>query len=126
MCWGREESWEHVWEKCRDWKEGGESWQEPVDWVLGEKGRGEGWMRELERERERRVEGGGRVRRGGMNEVRRRVNETRGKWGKAYMEKARGNGSPQVIACMCVCVRADRAWPRMKVRGHVRGAKRLK
>jgi len=31
---------------------GGEgSWQEEVEWVLGEEGEGEGWMREVKRER---------------------------------------------------------------------------
>lgn len=51
MYGGREETWEHVWEECREWKEGGGSWQDAVEWVLGEKGEEEGWMRELERER---------------------------------------------------------------------------
>lgn len=48
---GGEESCEHVWEDCREWKEGGGSWQNAVDWVLREEGEGERWMRELERKR---------------------------------------------------------------------------
>ncbi|XP_025993782.2 uncharacterized protein LOC113004505 [Solenopsis invicta] len=52
LCGGGIESWEHVWEECRSWRErGGESWQEVFSWILGEKGEGENWMRELERER---------------------------------------------------------------------------
>ncbi|XP_071581079.1 uncharacterized protein [Temnothorax nylanderi] len=51
MCEYREETWEHVWEKCRRWKAGGGSWQEAVGWVLNEEGGGEEWMMEIERER---------------------------------------------------------------------------
>lgn len=36
----------------REWREGGGSWQEAVLWVMGEKGEGERWLRELERERQ--------------------------------------------------------------------------
>jgi len=57
LCGGEEETWEHVWEGCRTWKEGG-CWQEAVGWVLGGKGKGENWMKELEKERERRWEAG--------------------------------------------------------------------
>jgi hypothetical protein len=52
LCGSEEETWEHVWERCREWKEGGGSWQEAVKWVLGGKGEGEWWMREIERERQ--------------------------------------------------------------------------
>lgn len=38
LCGGAEESWKHVWEVCREWKEGGGAWQEAVDWMLGEEG----------------------------------------------------------------------------------------
>ncbi|XP_067217103.1 LINE-1 retrotransposable element ORF2 protein [Linepithema humile] len=41
LCGGERETWEHVWEECREWKEGGGSWQEAVGWVLGEEGEGE-------------------------------------------------------------------------------------
>jgi len=52
LCGNEEESWEHVWERCRRWREGGGGgWQEAVGWVLGEDGEGERWMREIERER---------------------------------------------------------------------------
>lgn len=36
LCGGREETWEHMWEECRDWEMGEESWQEVVGWVLRE------------------------------------------------------------------------------------------
>lgn len=26
LCGGARESWEHMWEECRDWKRKGESW----------------------------------------------------------------------------------------------------
>lgn len=52
LCEGEEETWEHVWERCREWREGGDSWQEAVGWIIGEKGEGERWLRELERERQ--------------------------------------------------------------------------
>lgn len=54
LCEGEVETWEHVWERCRDWKEGGGSWQEAVNWILGENGEGESWMKEWERENKRR------------------------------------------------------------------------
>jgi hypothetical protein len=51
LCGGEMETWEHIWERCREWKEGEGSWQEAVGWVLGEEGEGEKWMREIERKR---------------------------------------------------------------------------
>jgi len=54
LCGGGElETWEHIWDRCREWKVGGGSWQEAVGWALGEDREGEDWMRELEEERER-------------------------------------------------------------------------
>jgi len=58
LCGYEEESWEHVWERCRKWGEGGGGWQEAIGRILGEDGEGEGWMREIERERNE-VEGKG-------------------------------------------------------------------
>lgn len=59
LCGSEKETWEHVWERCRTWKEKGEgSWQEEVERVLADDGGGEKWMREVERGRKR-VEGGG-------------------------------------------------------------------
>lgn len=49
LCERKGETWEHIWEECREWAEGVGSWQEAVSWILGEEG--EGWMRELERVR---------------------------------------------------------------------------
>lgn len=49
MCGGREESWDHVWEKCREWKEGrgvGKKW-----WIGTWRGSGRDG-RELERVKE--------------------------------------------------------------------------
>lgn len=52
MCGKGIEIWEHVWEGCRNWKEGREgSWQEELERILGDEG--EGWIRELEKERKR-------------------------------------------------------------------------
>lgn len=51
-CEGEIESWEHIWERCNN--RGGEkksTWQEEVGWILGEKEKGEWWMREVEKER---------------------------------------------------------------------------
>lgn len=40
---GGTETWEHMWEGCRDWgMDRGESWQEACRWVLGVEGEGEG------------------------------------------------------------------------------------
>jgi len=52
LCGGEEKTWEHVWKDCRTWKEGG-CWQEAVGWILGGEGKGENWMKEIEKERER-------------------------------------------------------------------------
>jgi len=30
LCGGKEETWEHVWERCRKWKEGRGGWQKTV------------------------------------------------------------------------------------------------
>jgi len=54
LCGGEEETWEHVWEGCRMWKEGRGCWQEAVGWVLGGEDKGEEWMKEVEKEREER------------------------------------------------------------------------
>lgn len=36
---GEIESWEHIWERCREWEEGGDgSWQEMVGRIFGEEG----------------------------------------------------------------------------------------
>lgn len=45
------ETWEHVWEECRDWRERGGGLT--VNRTLGEEGEGKSWMRELEEERRR-------------------------------------------------------------------------
>lgn len=55
------ESWEHVWEECREQRLEGDRWQEAVGWVLGEEEVGDEWMREIEEERRiREGEGTGR------------------------------------------------------------------
>lgn len=41
LCGGERESWEHVWERCRSWTEGGGNWQEVRRRVLGRGGGGE-------------------------------------------------------------------------------------
>lgn len=52
LCGGDMETWEHMWEDCRSWKEGGGgSWQEIYGRVLGEEGEGKSWMREVEEKR---------------------------------------------------------------------------
>lgn len=40
LCDGEEETWEHIWERCREWRVGERCWQKAVGWVLG------GWVRE--------------------------------------------------------------------------------
>lgn len=45
------ESWEHVWEECREWESERKSWQEVVNRILGDNGEGEKWMRKVERKR---------------------------------------------------------------------------
>lgn len=54
MCGGEVESWEYVWEGCREWTEERKSWQEVIGVILGGEGEGEWWMREVERERSER------------------------------------------------------------------------
>ncbi|KAK0073073.1 hypothetical protein PV325_010311 [Microctonus aethiopoides] len=50
VCGYEEETWEHVWERCREReREGG--WQENVREILGEDGDGEWWMRAVEKSR---------------------------------------------------------------------------
>jgi len=64
LCGDKVETWEHVWEECRKWRQGGEgSWQEACGRILGGEGEGEGWMREVEEERR-----GGGERKGGGEE----------------------------------------------------------
>jgi len=58
ICGDRLELWEHVWEECRLWREGGGgTWQEACVRLLGGEGEGERWMREVEEERRRQEEG---------------------------------------------------------------------
>jgi len=52
LCEGETETWEHVWERCRVWRTGGESWQEMAGWILGGGGEGE-MVDESDRERKR-------------------------------------------------------------------------
>jgi len=56
LCGTELETWEHVWEGCRKWRENEESWQKAVGWILREEGEGEEWMRKVERERGREEE----------------------------------------------------------------------
>lgn len=53
LCGGKVETWEHIWENCRGWEEGGESWQEAMRWVLRENGKREEWMKKVDNERKR-------------------------------------------------------------------------
>lgn len=41
---GVRESWEHVWEECREWRLEGDRWQEAIGWVLGEEEVGDEWI----------------------------------------------------------------------------------
>lgn len=50
-CVGGRETWEHTWERCREWREGRGSWQEALGCVLGEEGEGKWWMREIKEAR---------------------------------------------------------------------------
>lgn len=53
MCGGERETWDHVWERCRSWREGGGgSWQEACSNIMRGVGEGEKWMKEVHRERE--------------------------------------------------------------------------
>lgn len=100
---------------------GGGNWQEVIGWVLGEEGKGEGWMRELKEERrkeeekeigrevgekkgDREREGEGRREEGREEVVRikERGMEKRDRRMGRMMERARGNGSTWR---MRVCVR---------------------
>lgn len=47
--WEEEKTWEHLWERCRDWGMEKGSWQEKVGGILGDSG--EWWMRREEDER---------------------------------------------------------------------------
>jgi len=78
LCGNGEETWEHTWEECRRWREGGggeESWQEVCGRVLGEEGEGESWMREVEKERWRGREGKGEGEWGGEESLEERERE---------------------------------------------------
>jgi len=121
LCGGGElETWEHLWERCREWREGGGGgWQEAVTWVLGEEGEGEEWMREVEEERKRvRRERGeqegsglrkdtGRWRGEGENE-----NEGRGEddVGRDKVGKREEAGIQQGGVCVCVRRGVVEAW----------------
>lgn len=45
------ETWEHLWKRCRKWKSEGRSWHDKVEWVLGDEGERDIWIREVEKER---------------------------------------------------------------------------
>ena len=64
LCGSDSETWEHIWEECRDWGRGDKNWQQVVSWVLGDDGEGEWWMRDVERERGEIEDGGKRGGRG--------------------------------------------------------------
>lgn len=51
LCEAEMETWEHVWERYRKWREGQGSWQEALRWVLGKEEEGEWWMREIKEAR---------------------------------------------------------------------------
>lgn len=42
LCSGSRETWEHVWEGCREWRNGEGIRQERMGWVLGDEGEEEG------------------------------------------------------------------------------------
>lgn len=52
ICGWTMQTWEHLWEECVV-KEVGSTWKEKVGEILGEEGEGEGWLREIERIRNR-------------------------------------------------------------------------
>jgi len=91
MCRGEMETWEHVWEGCRNWNIERESWQEAVKWVLVERGEGEWWMREVERERQGIEEGQEKVRREEESREREEDDEEGGVKG-VVMRARRGGG----------------------------------
>lgn len=70
-CGREEETWEHVWERCGKWEEsvGSKVWQEQMGRILGPEGKGEKWMRDIERDRQ----GTREVERVGENGVERKV-----------------------------------------------------
>jgi len=52
LCGGELETWEHLWEKCRIWREGrGGRWQEVYGKILADKEEEKSWIREMEEER---------------------------------------------------------------------------
>lgn len=59
LCGSGTETWEHVWEECREWKKEKGSWQEEVRGILGEEGEGEWWMRKVDEERGGKTRGEG-------------------------------------------------------------------
>lgn len=58
MCGEERETWEHTWERCREWREGRGSWQEALGCVLEEEREGEWWMREIKKARGEGKKGG--------------------------------------------------------------------
>lgn len=58
LCGGEIESWEHVWERCRSWTEGGGNWQEVCERMLGGEGEGKKWLRGGNGEMENKRKGG--------------------------------------------------------------------
>lgn len=78
LCGGEKETWEHVWEECRQWRKEGGSWQEAVGWVLGEEKEGEEWMREIEEEKKREEERKGE----GVEEEKKCGREEEERWSK--------------------------------------------
>lgn len=78
------ETWEHLWKRCRKWKSEGGSWHDKVEWVLGDEGEGEIWMREVEKERGEAKESGRGV--GGRRESERKY-----------------EGESEEEFCDCVC-----------------------
>lgn len=54
LCGRERESWEHMWKGCRNWRDRGEeSLQEECRKILGEDGKREKWLREIEEKKER-------------------------------------------------------------------------
>lgn len=57
LCGMENETWEHVWERCRTWESRkSDEWQKEYERILGEEGEGEEWMKEIERERVNAIE----------------------------------------------------------------------